>query len=110
MMENKINTIDLEEIKKLNIADDEIICLYENVSRFIYDNELKYDYEYISSGIGENRFDFTLKIKKNQKLPDKLLNMFFIGLDIKYKVTCKPLPEQLQTKKHDYYTFKIEYY
>lgn len=99
----------IENSDFLKVTDNELILLYENMSRFIYENEDKYNYECISSGVSNKSFDFTIKMKKNEKLPEKLLNIFFIGLNIKYIVSCKPLPNFLQTERNDYYIFKVNY-
>lgn len=108
-MYTKMFTIE-NEAKKHNLADDELIDLYDRITYIIYDLEENYDYECVASGIGNNEFDFTIKVKKNEKIPEKLTNIFFIGMSIKFKVGCELLPKKLQTKTHDYYKFIISYY
>lgn len=99
----------IEGAKKHNLASEDLIELYSRIQILIDDNQEKYNYECYGSGIGQNAFDFSIAVKKNNPLPTELLALFFIKIENKFKITCKKWDNN-DKPDIDRYQFKVTIY
>jgi len=102
--------------RKYKLASEDLIELYQRLSIIIDDNQKKYGYECSGSGIGGDSIDFSIIVPRDSPLPEKLTNLFYCNIGVKYKVTCEKTPRiieifgkkvQLLKENEDRYTFEI---
>lgn len=93
------------------LADEKLIDLYSRISLVVYENEDKYGYECIGSGIGNNTMDFSIRMPKGHPLPEDLSLIFFNKIDTRFKVTCSKVEPKHSnySEKEDQYSFKVRY-